>query len=87
VSKSLLYRIIFSINPIYMFMFRGMQNDVTVTIYYHFQEIGRSPNTMHLMPLLAPSLCKSLIFGDVEVSVGMSVYVSMSTCLSKQVSE
>jgi hypothetical protein len=48
-------------------MFRGMQNDVTVTIYYHFQEIGRSPNTMHLMPLLAPSLCKSLIFGDVEV--------------------
>ena len=23
---------------------------------------------MHLMPLLAPHLCKSLIFGDVEVS-------------------
>mmetsp|Transcript_6540 Transcript_6540/g.10684 ORF Transcript_6540/g.10684 Transcript_6540/m.10684 type:complete len:460 (+) Transcript_6540:64-1443(+) len=39
---------------------------VMVTIYYHFQEIGRSPNTMHLMPLLAPNLCKTLLFGDVK---------------------
>lgn len=39
---------------------------VRVVIYYHFSELGRSANTMHLFPALYPSNCETVIFGDVH---------------------
>ena len=40
---------------------------VEVIIYYHYSEMGRSPNTAHVLPIIAPDLVsKTLIFGDVE---------------------
>ena len=38
---------------------------VNIIIYYHFSELGRSANTMHLFPALFPSNCSTVIFGDV----------------------
>ena len=36
-------------------------------MYYHFQEIGRSANTGHLLEMLSPqSSCAPLVFGDEE---------------------
>ena len=40
-------------------------NNVKVTIYYHFKEVGRSANTAHILPLLLPRYCDTLLFGDV----------------------
>jgi hypothetical protein len=39
---------------------------ITVTIYYHYHEIGRSANTMHILEILCPSLCQNLILGDID---------------------
>ena len=36
-----------------------------IILYYHFQEVGRSANTAHLLPLLLPSsIRKNVIFGN-----------------------
>ena len=40
---------------------------VEIIIYYHYSEMGRSPNTAHILPITAPDLiAKTLIFGDVD---------------------
>jgi hypothetical protein len=39
---------------------------ITVTIYYHYHEIGRSANTMHILEILCPTLCRNLILGDID---------------------
>lgn len=39
---------------------------IQITIYYHYKEIGRSANTMHILEALCPSLCYSIILGDIE---------------------
>lgn len=39
---------------------------ITVTIYYHYHEIGRSANTMHILEVLCPDLCKNIILGDIN---------------------
>jgi DTW domain-containing protein YfiP len=39
---------------------------VRVVIYYHYSELGRSANTMHLFPALYPSNSETVIFGDVD---------------------
>mmetsp|Transcript_14554 Transcript_14554/g.21927 ORF Transcript_14554/g.21927 Transcript_14554/m.21927 type:complete len:414 (+) Transcript_14554:38-1279(+) len=39
---------------------------VTVTVYYHYQEVGRSANTLHILPVLCPETCETLVFGDVK---------------------
>jgi hypothetical protein len=39
---------------------------ITVTIYYHYHEIGRSANTMHILEILCPSLCQNIILGDID---------------------
>lgn len=42
------------------------QFKVEVVIYYHYSELGRSPNTAHLLSLICPQLVvETLIFGDV----------------------
>ena len=42
-------------------------NKIEVIIYYHYSEMGRSPNTAHILPIIAPDLVsKTLIFGDSE---------------------
>lgn len=33
--------------------------EAEVVIYYHYSEIGRSPNTAHLLPIIAPQLVHS----------------------------
>jgi DTW domain-containing protein YfiP len=37
---------------------------VRVGLYYHYQELGRSANTAHLLEVVAPSICENLVFGD-----------------------
>lgn len=37
---------------------------VKILMYYHYQEIGRSPNTGHIFEALCPSHCDNLLFVD-----------------------
>lgn len=40
---------------------------IEIIIYYHYSEMGRSPNTAHILPIIAPDLVsKTLIFGNVD---------------------
>ena len=40
-------------------------NNVRITMYYHYQELGRSANTAHVLSMLMPDKCEDLIFGDI----------------------
>ncbi len=42
------------------------QFEGNITIYYHFLEIGRSANTIHIVDSLLPSNTTSFVFGDME---------------------
>lgn len=35
-----------------------------VILYYHYKEIGRSANTGHILPILAPSWCSTVTFAE-----------------------
>jgi DTW domain-containing protein YfiP len=39
-------------------------NNMNIIIYYYFQEIGRSANTIHTMEVLLPSNTSHIIYGD-----------------------
>lgn len=41
-----------------------MTNRSNVILYYHFKEIGRSANTGHILPILAPSWCSTVTFAE-----------------------
>ena len=36
----------------------------SIIIYFHYQELGRSTNTAHLLPIILPQLCRSIVYGD-----------------------
>jgi DTW domain-containing protein YfiP len=42
----------------------SLEERIRVCLYYHYQELGRSANTAHLLEAICPTLCERLIFGD-----------------------
>ena len=42
----------------------GLKEKIKVSIFYHFKEIGRGPNTAHIFPALFPEISQEIVFGD-----------------------
>ena len=40
-----------------------------IMMYYHYIEIGRSPNTAHVFEALCPQVCDKVLFGDSEQEI------------------
>lgn len=54
--------------PIYASHISEVQSNqpFTVLMYYHFSEIGRSPNTAHIFPIMCPALSETVIYGNTD---------------------